>query len=82
MSEKDRALKRVQIFTFAAFDASLYLDSHPDDQSALNYFNKYKQLGEKAVCEYETKYGPLTHNGLTGEKSWDWVKTSWPWELN
>lgn len=81
MSEKDRASKRMQTCRFAAFDASLYLDSHPDDQNALIYFNKYKQLGDKAVYEYETKYGPLTHGGLMGEKSWDWVKTSWPWEL-
>ncbi len=81
MNEKERALRRVQISEFAAFDASLFLDSNPDDQNALNYFKKYKQLNERAVCEYETKYGPLTHSGLMGDKSWDWVKTSWPWEL-
>lgn len=81
MSEREKALKRVQICKFAVLEAALFLDSHPDDQNALNYFNKYKQLCEKAVCEFEAKYGPLTFGGLTSEKSWDWVKTPWPWEL-
>jgi spore coat protein JB len=81
MNERERALKRVAICKFAALEAALFLDSHPDDQDALSYFNKYRQLSDKAVYEYESKYGPLTHGGSTSEKSWDWVKTPWPWEI-
>ncbi|MDD4772126.1 MAG: spore coat protein CotJB [Eubacteriales bacterium] len=82
MSEKDRALRRVQMSGFAALETALFLNSHPDDENALNCFNKYKQLNERAVLEYEAKYGPLTHRGQMDNKSWDWVKTAWPWELN
>lgn len=38
MTEKQKAMRDVQEHGFAAVDASLYLDSHPDDESAVQYF--------------------------------------------
>lgn len=63
-----------------AYDMLLYLDTHPDDKDALNYFNECNELYQKAKASYEERYGNL--RAFTGEplKSWDWNAAPMPWE--
>lgn len=72
-------LKRVYETGFAIDDASLYLDTHPTDQDAMNYYQYAKKLNEDAVKAYEAAYGPLMINQVTTD-CWDWVKNPWPWD--
>ena len=44
MNERERALRNVQITTFALVEANLFLDSHPEDPAAIEYFQKYRTL--------------------------------------
>ena len=37
-------LDRVQMYEFAVIEANLYLDTHPQDQDALKYHDKYDYL--------------------------------------
>ena len=46
--------------SFAAYDALLFLDTHPDDADALAYFRKHSRMRNAALKEYERLYGPLT----------------------
>ncbi len=78
-SERAALLRRVQIARFAAHDAALYLDTHPDDAAALAYWRKYNALGAEAAAAYEKKYGPLTA-AAAGGTPWPWVNGPWPWE--
>lgn len=79
-NRRKELLRKVQICDFAINEAVLYLDGHPTNQSALNYFHKYKKLREQAVMEYEMAYGPLTFTGEVDEKAWNWIAAPWPWE--
>lgn len=80
MNERERALRNVQITTFALVEANLFLDSHPEDPAAIEYFQKYRTLYERAVADYECNFGPLTAKSGVEKCRWRWVETPWPWE--
>lgn len=65
---------------FALQEADLYLDGHPRNQKALEYFRKYQQMAHAARCAYEDEFGPLTYYHAAKEDYWDWVVGPWPWE--
>lgn len=50
-------LRSIQIADFALIEANLFLDSHPDDANALQYYGKYKAILDSLTEEYVEKYG-------------------------
>lgn len=80
MTEKQKCLKKVQMYDFAVIETGLYLDTHPHDTRALEYFNKMKSSLKIVKKEYEEKYGPIIMTSNNSEKQWDWALTKWPWE--
>lgn len=76
-----RLMKQVQMYSFALTEAVLYLDTHPHDTAALNYYEKYRKLRKEAIRKYEENFGPITAENIHPEKSWSWVLEPWPWEL-
>jgi spore coat protein JB len=81
MTDREMMLKNVQMKQFAALDAHLFLDTHPDNKNALAYFRKQQTAARQAVMEYEARYGPLTARGQSNNEYWDWVDGPWPWEM-
>ena len=78
---KQAALQLAQA-CFAVHEAVLYLDTHPTDPNALDYYNKKKQQREAARTVYERTVGPITSDAVdTSSGSWAWVETPWPWQL-
>lgn len=80
LTDNQRAMRKVQAAAFAMVEANLYLDSHPTCTDGLEYFEEHKKAYEKAVEEYEEKYGPLTAIASNNKKKWEWVVTPFPWE--
>lgn len=80
MTEKQKAMRDVQERGFAAFDASLYLDSHPDDEAAVQYFRTVCKKHQQAQEVYQKHFGPLTRQNAGAEGRWNWVDDPWPWE--
>ena len=62
MSERQRLLKRLQVCEFTLDDVRLYLDSHPCDRAALEYYKKHLEMRNKAYQDYIEKFGPLMAN--------------------
>lgn len=79
MTEAEHAAKNVQMYYFAMIDSALFLNSHPDDSAALQYFHKMHHAYDDAKAAYEKHFGPLTITG-TSEKRWNWIGSPWPWE--
>jgi len=79
-AEKMRLFQAVNQYGFALSDITLYLDTHPKDQEALDYYNHMNHMYQKATSEYEHKYGPLTQFGGEEHDIWKWSVQSWPWE--
>ena len=72
----------MQIFkaSFAMDDVVLYLDTHPCDQDALNYYYYVVNMRKQAMQTYEQYCGPLMADGVMDENYWTWVNDPWPWE--
>lgn len=79
-TEREKLLKRVQMYCFAKEDAALFLDTHPDCAKAIEYYNKYSKLYAESKAEYEKEYGPITRPEEETASSWQWVNDPWPWE--
>lgn len=79
-NSKNRLLKELQTYSFAAYEALLYLDAYPESKEALCYYNKFKRLENQVRNEYEVKYGPLTMPNEA--QTWEWNKGKWPWHLD
>ena len=73
-------MRRVQAYGFVLYELHLFLNTHPTDQKALEYFHKYKELRSAAAASYVAKYGPLVANDVISETTWNWIDTPWPWE--
>ena len=78
---REEMLRRVQMLDFVLVDVNLFLNTHPNDQAALNFFLKYNEMHMQAVAEYESTFGPLTPEGVNIEDGWSWINRPWPWEL-
>lgn len=67
---------------FAVTEAVLYLDTHPNDQNALEYYRKKQQQLMEARSLYEKNIGPINPSSVdTNSSYWQWVETPWPWQL-
>ena len=53
-------LNHINQVSFAVDDTKLYLDTHPCDTEALEYFRKMSQQRNESLKEYAAAYGPLT----------------------
>lgn len=84
MTDQNQAklLRFIYEVGFAIDDVVLYLDTHPCDIQALEYYENYKKLYRQAVDEYTQFYGPLSNENVYTSNSnyWAWASTPWPWE--
>lgn len=82
MDERQQLMEKLQTADFALFDTVLYLDTHPTDQCALNYYDKIKQISNSIREEYVSKFGPLNNNDVESNNMFSWVNNPWPWEVD
>ena len=52
MSEREKALRLVQIYKFAVIEANLFCDTHPENKQALEYLSKATKAYMKARERY------------------------------
>lgn len=80
-SSRARALLSVQQESFAVDEARLYLDTHPNDEKAKQYFDKHLDARLKAIDEFERNYGPLLTDNISASKcGWHWIDNPMPWD--
>lgn len=72
-------LTELQTMAFAIQELALYLDTHRDDQEALDLYRSYQKMYDEGRMTYEKMCGPLTHMSIT-EGGFKWLDDPWPWE--
>ena len=80
-TEQRELLETLQAYEFSAFDFSLYLNTHPNDQRALA---EYSNLERQAQCiqnSYQQNYGPLMAEDNVNFSCWRWALDPWPWDI-
>ncbi|MGN0159743.1 MAG: spore coat protein CotJB [Brotaphodocola sp.] len=78
-SNRNSLLRNVYETGFALDDIILYLDTHPTDQDAMNYYRQVQMANQQAVRAYEQMNGPLMADRAASDH-WDWIQSPWPWE--
>jgi spore coat protein JB len=81
LNDKNKLFRDIQIVSFAIDDVKLFLDTHPHDENALNYFRHYRDLLQEMRTQYIERFGPLTAMNSKAENTWNWVEGPWPWEM-
>ena len=74
-------MSELQALGFAVQELALYLDTHRDDQEALEMYRTYQTMYHDAAKEYSNHCGPLNHLTPT-EGPYRWLDDPWPWEYS
>ncbi len=75
------ALLELQQLSFSLVDLNLFLDTHPDNQQAVNDYNQLFEQYWEAKSNYELQYGPMNNFGhCPATYPWSWINDPWPWE--
>lgn len=80
MSEEMKLLQMIGVADFTVQEFALYLDTHPEDKRAREYFDHYAKLRNEMEREFSAKYYPLTLTQSNNEKKWEWGSAPLPWE--
>lgn len=79
MNQKQLLMYLSQV-SFGVTEAVLYLDTHPCDKEAMEYYQKMRKLREEALEKYQREFGPLLNDANDDQCNWVWTETPWPWE--
>ena len=81
-NDRDELYEKIGMLDFALVDLGLYLDTHPEDQEALEYFTHFAKNLEMLRKEYTMKYGPLRMKDMANGSwdQWKWSTDPMPWD--
>lgn len=78
---KKELMDKINQYSFAVNEATLFLDTHPYDAEALFYFEKYRELRVEAMKDYAKYYAPLAIDYAVCDKTpFSWATEPFPWE--
>lgn len=80
MCPMEQMLKDINIVDFTVIELTLFLDTHPCDRSAIEYFNHYNRIRTQLKKEFSKTYYPLTLDYAEGNQDWRWAEAPLPWE--
>ena len=80
LTDKQKSMLEVQKYCSVCHDFALYLDVFPNDKNVISLRNEYLEKYEKALDNYQSKYGSIVSSNAT-TVPYDWRSTDWPWEV-
>ena len=80
MNGKEQLLMNIGIVDFTMTDLAEFLDTHPNDRRALEYFRHYAQVKKQLCREFSKKFYPLSLAEADCENGWTWGEAPLPWE--
>ena len=82
MAKKDKcmALYEISMVDFLLIDMKLYLDTHPTDRNALDYYHHYAKVLKDLREAYSKQFGPLFAEQSDCGKEWEWAMEPNAWE--
>lgn len=79
-NDKKELMMEIYKYGFVVDDLKLYLDTHTEDQSAIECFNEARNNYLEAVKNYTKMYGPLLISMYDADCKWTWNMGPMPWE--
>ena len=78
-NKRKELINEIKALDFAIIDLGLYLDTHPEDQRAIQMHNDDCRKEKSLEDDYQKLYGPLTIFD-SNDSGWKWISKPWPWE--
>lgn len=78
--EEQRMLRDIGIVDFTLVELMLFLDTHPNNREAMEYFNHYAKIKNKMVKDFSMMYYPLMKDYADSTTEWRWGAAPLPWE--
>lgn len=75
-------LAELQTLAFAVQELALYLDTHRDDQEALELYRSYQKMYKECMEQYNRTHGPMNHKVVSEGREYNWLDDPWPWEYS
>lgn len=73
-----KLLQGVDEASFYMQDLKLYLDTHPDDATAIEMFHEACKQYKACKEAFERSCYPLTACASSDKECWDWLNGAWP----
>lgn len=94
MNDREQLLREIDKVGFALDDITLYLDTHPTDEKALEYFEQNLTKKKELMEQFASQYEPLekmfvcpksnnktgSHTKYGSAKHFTWADGPIPWE--
>lgn len=80
MGDREHLLRDIGMADFVLVELALYLDTHPRDRRAMEYFNHYNRIKTQMEKDFSMKYFPLNLRLADSSKEWRWGEAPLPWE--
>ena len=71
-------LRAIMEASFFATDLKLYLDTHPNDERAVEMFREAVKQYNACKAAFEDSFYPLTSNSAGKDGEWDWLCGKFP----
>lgn len=72
----------LQALHFAVNELALYLDTHPEDEEALQLYRQYQKMLHNGSMEFSRDHTPMNHSTPVEHKRYTWMDEPWPWEIS
>lgn len=80
-TEQKNMLHNIGVVDFVTVEMAQYLDTHPHDREAIEYFNHYMRMKNQMMRDYAVKFGSLSLSVADScSKEWKWALQPMPWE--
>ena len=80
MCQQEQMLNDIGMVDFTLVELTLYLDTHPFDMNAMEYFNHYARIKCQMEKEFSQNFFPLRKDLAESDKEWRWGMAPLPWE--
>lgn len=74
---KDKMMRELQEVSFSMDEVRLFLDTHPEDGKAMEYYEKLTKRRQMLMDECSRAYGPLTPDYVLPKEDGAWEDDSW-----
>ena len=75
-------LRKIQELSFAKVETEHYLDTHPDNRNAMEYYRNILSELDELMTKYQNENSAIYPEAAASESSWTWCMGVWPWQRN
>ncbi len=72
-------LRKLMDVDFVIHETVLYLDGHPNNQKALDFYRKATAEQREIYDQYTKQFGPIKAENVR-QDHWAWIDMPWPWQ--